>query len=421
MRLRQTDRSQEAPPAADPQLHGGELRRLAVDLRLVVGLLAVMWLVGCSTLPRTNAVPAGELNSASIPGIPNARYWVDENPLPFVEDVLGDVQRERAARAQAGKPGDVPPPAHILALSGGGEDGAFAVGLLRGWTAHGDRPPFRVVTGISAGALIAPFAFLGKEYDDALKEAIESIGHDGLFRSRGLMGLVSDGFSDNRPAMDFMARYVTPQMLQAIAAEYRKGRALMIGTTELDSGRAVTWNMGAIAASGAPDALDLFRKVLVASSSIPGAVSPVMIDVEANGQRYQEMHVDGGVSTQVFTYPANMLKMMEQLSHERYRGDIRVYVILNGKATPEWYATQPRVLDIGSRALQLLLQRQSVDDLDRIFRTAQQDGTDYNLAFIGSDFLHPEHKRFDAAYMSALMDYGYRLGAAGYPWHKAAP
>jgi hypothetical protein len=388
---------------------------------LTVALIAVLWLDGCSTLPRTKAVPASQLDAAGIPGIPNARYWIDENPLPFVKDVLGDVQRERAAREQAGQPVDLPPPAHILALSGGGENGAFAVGLLRGWTAHGDRPRFRVVTGISAGALIAPFAFLGPDYDDELKEAIESIGHDGLFRSRGLLGLASDGFADNRPAMDFVARYVTPQFLQAVAAEYRKGRALMIGTTELDSGRAVTWNMGAIAASGAPNALDLFRKVLVASSSIPGAVSPVMIEVEAQGQHYQEMHVDGGVSTQVFTYPANMFKMMEQLSKERYRGEVHVYVILNGKGMPERSVTPRRVMNIGSRALLLLLQRQSVDDLDRIFRTAREDGTDYNLAFIGPEFEFPEHKRFDAAYMSALMDYGYRLGAAGYQWRKGAP
>jgi hypothetical protein len=384
-------------------------------------LIAVLFLDGCSTLPRTNAVPPGQVDAAQIPGIPSARFWVDENPVPFVENVLDDVRREREAREQAGERVDTPPPAHILALSGGGENGAFAVGLLRGWTTHGDRPEFRVVTGISAGALIAPFAYLGPEYDTPLEEAIESIGRDGLFKSRGLLGLASDGLADNRPAMDFVARYVTPQMLQSIAEEYRKGRALMIGTTELDSGRAVTWNMGAIAASGAPGALDLFRKVLVASSSIPGAVSPVMIDVEAGGRRYQEMHVDGGVSTQVFTYPANMFKMMEQLSHQRYRGEVHAYVILNGKAAPEWESTPRRVVDIGSRGLLLLLQRQSVDDLDRIFRTARQDGVDYNLAFIGPEFEFPEHKRFDPAYLQALMDYGYRQGAAGYQWHKGAP
>jgi len=146
-----------------------------------------------------------------------------------------------------------------------------------------------------------------------------------------------------------------------------------------------------------------------------------MIDVEANGQHYQEMHVDGGVSTQVFTYPSTMLTVMEQLSHERYRGEIHVYVILNGKATPEWAATPQRVLNIGSRALNLLLQRQSVDDLDRIFRTSRQDGTDYHLAYIDTDFQYPEHKRFDGGYMRALMDYAYRLGAAGYRWRQAAP
>ena len=213
-----------------------------------------------------------------------------------------------------------------------------------------------------------------------------------------------------------MARYVTPQMLQDIAVEHRKGRALMIGTTELDSGRAVTWSMGAIAASGSSQALPLFRQVMVASASIPGAVSPVMIDVEAEGQHFQEMHVDGGVSTQVFAYPAAMQAVMQRLGHGPYRGRVQLYVVLNGRVTPEWTATPRQSLAIGGRALRILLQRQAINDLERIYRTAHQDGADYNLAYIGAEFHYPRHRRFDEGYMRDLFEHGYRSATQGDPW-----
>ncbi|MBO9662844.1 patatin-like phospholipase family protein [Dokdonella sp.] len=412
--------------SGNTMLRDGAMERTAGDsitwtLRVLMLSIVVWLLQACSTLPRTDALPKSEADAAAIPGIPNARYWLDSDIVPFARSAIGDIGRARTAFAQSGTTAQALPPAAILAISGGGENGAFAVGLLEGWTAHGDRPQFRVVTGVSAGALIAPFAFLGPSYDAQLHDAILSIGREKLFRSRGVFGLLSDGFADNQPAIEFVAKYMTPDVLRAVAAEYAKGRALMIGTTEMDSGRAVTWNMGAIAASGAPNALDLFRKVMVASASIPGAVSPVMIDVEANGKRYQEMHVDGGVNAQVFTYPSTMLAVMQELTGEPYRGAIQVYVILNWKVAPEWSVTPRSTLAIGGRALGMLLQRQSVADLDRIYRTAHQDGADYNLAAIGADFQYPKHKRFDPKYMNDLLGYGYRLGSAGYAWKKTPP
>lgn len=372
-------------------------------------------LPGCASVPRTDALPQAYADVASPAGIDNARYWLDTDIVPFVRSAINDLHR---AGVNDGDDTTRLDPVQVLAISGGGENGAFVAGLLSGWTAHGDRPQFRVVTGISAGALIAPFAFLGADHDDALREATMAVGRENIFRSRGIFGLASDGFADNRPALRFVARYVTPQVLQAIAAEYRKGRALMIGTTELDSGRAVTWNMGAIAASGSPQALQLFRQVMVASASIPGAVSPVMIDVEADGHHFQEMHVDGGVSTQVFAYPTAMQAVMQRLGQGPYRGRVQLYVVLNGRVTPEWTATPRHSLAIGGRALRILLQRQAINDLERICRTAHQDGADYNLAYIGPEFHYPRHKRFDEGYMHDLFDYGYHSAAQGYAWRK---
>ena len=335
--------------------------------------------------------------------------------------MLQDIERETEARAQAGNPSDQLLSA-LLAISGGGDAGAFAAGLLAGWTAHGTRPEFRLVTGVSAGALIAPFAFLGPEYDEVIQTVATSVRPKDIFHTRKLLtGLASDGLAHSEPLSRLVEKYVTPEVLSAIAAEYAKGRALYIGTTDLDSGRPVSWNMGAIASSDAPGALDLFRKVLIASTSIPGAVSPVMIDVEVDGRHFQEMHVDGGVVTQVFLYPPRILSEIERVTGAPLQGELSAFVIRNGRLEPTWSETKRRTLTIGGRAISTLTQTQGISDVDRIYLAAQRDGVDFNLAYIGSDFSYPHDGNFDPEYMKRLFDYAYRLSANGYPWHKTPP
>jgi hypothetical protein len=385
---------------------------------LVVGVL----LQACGSLPRLDAVPPTLTESAVIPGISNSRFWVDRDLAPFIEAAIQDDVRERTALAKAGKTTDPLPPASLLAISGGGDAGAFAAGLLAGWTASGTRPQFRVVTGISAGALIAPFAFLGSRYDDVIRSVFTSVRSGDVFHRRSmLIGLASDGMADSEPLSRLVAEYVTPQILAAVAEEYAKGRALEIGTTDLDAGRPVTWNMGAIAASGAPGALELFRKIMIASTSIPGKVSPAMIDVEVDGKHFQEMHVDGGVITQVFLYPPRILIDWQRITGRPYRRELHAYVIRNGRLEPEWSDTERHTLNIGGRAISALIQTQGISDLHRIYQAAQRDGVDFNLAYIGSDFNYPHHEEFDPEYMKGLFDYAYRLSAKGYPWHKAPP
>jgi hypothetical protein len=195
----------------------------------------------------------------------------------------------------------------------------------------------------------------------------------------------------------------------------------MIGTTDLDSGRPVTWNMGAIAASQAPGALDLFRSIMLASMSIPGAVSPVMIDVEVDGNQFHEMHVDGGVITQVFLYPPGTLVGLNRAAGVPLRRERHFYVIRNGTLEPQWSGTKRRTLSIGGRAISALIQTQGISDLERIYRMAQQDGADFNLAYIGADFHCPRTQKFDGEYMKRLFDYAFQLSAKGYPWHKSSP
>lgn len=373
---------------------------------------------GC--LQRRDAVPQALTEQAVIPGIPNARYWLDQDLTSFIRDASEANHREYEAFASTEAPDDRLPLADMLAVSGGGDAGTFAAGIIAGWSLHGTRPVFKVVTGISAGALVAPFAYLGPEYDGIILGICKGIGPKDVFHSRSMLTrLASDGMADSKPLSRLIAKYVTAEVLAAIAGQYAKGRLLMIGSTDLDSGRAVTWNMGAIAASGAPGALELFRNIMVASMSIPGAVSPVMIDVEVDGKQFQEMHVDGGVLTQVFLYPPGTVMALNQVTGARLRRERHFYVIRNGKLEPQWSGTKRRTLSIGGRAISTLIQTQGISDLDRIYRIALQDGADFNLAYIGADFDGARSRKFDGAYMKRLFDYAFELSAKGYPWHKS--
>ena len=391
-------------------------------LHTVTLLATFVALQACTTLPRLAAVSPTQTARAIVPGFPNSRYWLNEDLPALLKEAIGDDKRERDSLSRLGISTDPMPAAHVLAISGGGDAGAFAAGLLSGWSAHGTRPQFRLVTGTSAGALIAPFAYLGPSFDDVIRTVATSVGPDDVFdRRNAIAGLASDGMADSGPLARLVEKYVTSETLAAIAAEYAKGRALQIATTDLDSGRPVIWNMGSIAASQAPGALELFRKIMVASASIPGIVSPVLFDVEVDGQHHQEMHVDGGVIAQTYVYPRRILKDWERATGQPFERELHVYVILNGRMHPEWSDTKRRTLAIGNRAIRTLVQSQGIGDVDRIYATAVEDGADFNLAYIGPDFSYPHEKEFNTEYMKRLFEHSYELAAKGYSWHKVPP
>jgi predicted acylesterase/phospholipase RssA len=243
---------------------------------------------GCSIPERGPGVPQADTARALPLGLANARFYADADPTAMTEEGLRSVEREQAILHAAGKPTTRLGPVSYLAVSGGGDNGAFGAGLLNGWTKTGTRPEFKMVTGVSTGALIAPFAFLGPDYDAALREVYTSMTPEKVYRARGLRAvLFDDAMADTGPLSEIIALYANQKMLEAIAREYQKGRLLMIGTTDLDAQRPVIWNIGAIAASGHPGALDLIRKILRASAAVPGAFQPVLIDVELDGKNYQ--------------------------------------------------------------------------------------------------------------------------------------
>jgi len=401
-----------AIPADDPRY----------PARWAAAVMLTVLLQACAPLHRLGPVPEARTEQAVVPGMPDSRIWMDRDLTTFIKVVLEDNARERSALLQAGHPADPMPPIYFLSISGGGDNGAFAAGVLSGWAASGTRPDFKVVTGISAGALIAPFAFLGPAYDEVIRMVATSLRPGAVFRARNrLMGLLSDGMASSAPVRQIVARYVTPELLAEIAREHAKGRALQIATTDLDAGRQVTWDMGAIAARGTPEAVEIFRNIMIASMSIPGAVSPVMIDVELDGQRYQEMHVDGGVITQLFAYPSHAIPELEKATGAPLNRPVHLFVIRNGRLDPEWSATSRRTLSIGGRAISALIQAQGVSDVYRIYRTAHEDRVDFNLAYIGRDFPPTRHEMFANSYMRSLFDYGYQASRNGSVWRKTPP
>ena len=374
-------------------------------------------IAGCSTLTRGDPPPAAVADQVTVLGIPNGRFWPDRQVEAMAREAIAAQERERAALGVTGRM----PPAYFLAVSGGGDDGAFGAGLLCGWHDAGTIPTFKLVTGVSTGSMIAPFAFLGGPYYDRLRTMYTTITPSDISKNLGLFGVVfGDALADTTPLYNLISRYLDERMFADIADAYRKGRLLLIGTTSLDQQRPVIWNIGAIAASGRPGALEVVRKILLASAAVPGAFPPVMMDVEAGGERYQEMNVDGGAVAQTFLYPPNIPLVVNIRSRE-YARERRAYIIRNGRLDPDWAEVEPKFADIAGRAISTMIHYSGYNDIIRIYATTKRDGVDYNLAYIGTDFPEIKHEQFDPVYMKRLFDYGYVKGRAGYPWSKEPP
>lgn len=388
----------------------------------VLTLLSLLLAQGCSLPKRLPPQPRALLGKAEVVGMPDIRFVIQdpEDMERFAMRARELMDREKRWLAQQGQTGPLPP-ANLLAISGGGDDGAFGAGLLSGWTAAGTRPAFKVVTGISTGALIAPFAFLGPQYDATLREVYTRTSPTHILRERSLLAAVfDDAVSDNQPLLELTRKFVTQDMLRDVAAEYAKGRALLIGTVNLDARRGVIWDMGKIATLGTPEALDLFQRLMVASAAIPGAFPPAMIDVEVNGQRYQEMHVDGGTVAQVFIYPPRF-HLKESAASAGIQRQRNLYVIRNARLDPDYVDVERQALTIVQRAISSLIHTQGIGDLRLIYEIARRDGLDFNLAYIPESFNAPHKENFDPDYMQALFKVGYDLAKKGYPWQKEPP
>jgi patatin-like phospholipase/acyl hydrolase len=310
-------------------------------------------------------------------------------------------------------------PLSVLALSGGGADGAYGAGVLNGWTAAGTRPKFSAVSGVSTGALIAPFAFLGPAYDAILREVYTSGIAESLLDTPSILSaLFGSGLFGNTRLRELVARYVDQDTLAAIAAEHAKGRKLLIVTTNLDTQRTAIWDMGRIAAIGSPQALSLFRDVMAASASIPVVFPPMLIEAEANGRRFQEMHVDGGVTAPVLTLPDAFLLRSGALAQGLR---MNIYILINNKIERDFQLVQNSTLDIAARASASVTKAQTRSILNGTFDFARRNNSGFNLTYIDRNFPSPASSGFDTRYMRILYQYGYDKAKAGNFWAKAPP
>jgi len=372
---------------------------------------------GCASVPKRHPLPLDMVVNATIPGIPDARFWGDEWPK-FSLAIFNNYS-EADFRENYSAVYDTPH--NYLAISGGGANGAFGAGLFAGWTAAGTRPEFSMVTGISTGALTAPFAFLGSQYDDILKQVYTTTTTSDIATERNIFSAaLGDSIADSTPLQNLIARYITDDIVEAIAQEHKRGRRLFVGTLNLDAARSVIWNIGAIAASEYPQKQKLIRTIMRASASIPVAFPPVVIPVEVAGKSFDEMHVDGGTGSQVFVYPAAVdWKLVTQKL--KVHGTPQVYVIRNSFLDPDYQGVKRSVFPIATRSIDSLIRTQGVGDLYQIYTLCKRDGNDFNLAYIPSDFTEKPVEAFDPIYMKKLYDLGYDMAVNGYPWKNTPP
>ncbi|WP_438481276.1 patatin-like phospholipase family protein [Oleiharenicola lentus] len=365
-------------------------------------------------MSRPPPVPEALVGEAIVPGFPHDRHIHGYREAEFIADY------QTAMRAAPLNPAGVA----ILSLSGGGPNGAFGAGVLVGWSELGTRPQFQVVTGVSTGALAAPFAFLGPAYDDRLTKAYTTIHDADLFIpevKRALFRLLRvDSLTSNKPMDHVLAALIDQPMLEAIGREYTRGRRLYVCTHEMVSGHAVYWNLSAIAASGRPDALELFLKILIASASLPIVFPPQYFEVEVGGERHTEIHMDGGLSRQAF-FHMNGARAGLAPRADGTSTPLTAYLIRNGRVRSKYDAIDPTVVPIALRTIEALVNSEGVGDLYRIYSQTLEEQATYQLMMIPDNFPLKHHGMFDPTFMRRLFDVGCASIKSAQPWQPRPP
>jgi Patatin-like phospholipase len=386
-----------------------------------VSIVSIVFISACSSLERQDMsqeqhVSYEPLNTELL------RYWGDTSEYPIPKDQLVALkQRQMDAGILTDENGNIKAVAH-LALSGGGTNGAYSAGLLNAWTDNGDRPEFATVTGVSTGAIISAFAFLGADYDLFLKQLYTQTKSDELYDVNTIFQIAATKSLLNTDKFEAMVRKtITPALLDEVAKQYARGRILLIGTTNLDAQRPVIWNMGEIATLNTPEAEALFEDIIIASSSIPGVFPAKMISVQvvkgSTLESFEELHVDGGVTNQVFLFPEGVdLSLLPQNSRNK------VYVIRNSELEPRWKTTEYTFKGIASRSIDTILKYQGLGDVNRIYQQSQRTGMEFNVSYIEPQF-ESEQPRDDIspAYMIELFNDSYKKMRDRQSWHQVPP
>jgi predicted acylesterase/phospholipase RssA len=364
--------------------------------------LSVLALTGC-VLPRREAPPA-ILNTA--------------NPVDFPADVRflstdrASVEAKSTATLQRLRASSKDRTLRALVLSGGGAGGAFGAGALVGLSRRQERPQYDVVTGVSTGALIAPFAFLGADWDAQLTEAFTS-GRGAQMSVHGLLALPLGASRRSASLKALVDHYVTPDLVRAVAQQAGRGRLLWVATTDLDKEETVIWDLGAIAMRGGEPARKLFRDVVVASASIPGVFEPVLIHVQQGGRLYDEMHVDGNASASLFIAPA---AAYFALLDQRSLDGAQVYVLINGQIFDAPQTTPFRLRPIVARTFSVALKHMSRAQVVAVDQFAEKYGMSVQSTYLPFDYPQYSSADFRASTMRPLFEYGARCAQNGRLW-----
>ena len=311
---------------------------------------------------------------------------------------------------------------NILCLSGGGAYGAYAAGVLCGWSARGTRPTFDVVTGISTGALIAPFAFLGPSYDQQLKTLYTTTESKDLYRIRPLRGVFGDALADNAKLAKKVDEVLTLEFMRALACEHQKGRRLYIGTTAAEAKRFVVWDIGAIAAKGRPEDRELITQVLLGSSAIPGFFPTQDIKVDLDGQSLTERHTDGSVSQSLFAMPPYVPPEHRSRNPNHDMAGANVYAIVAGKLYADPKPIKPLALDLAGQEVSAILYSKTRAELQRLYTTTMLTGMTFHMTSIPEEYPAPDSGiAFEIPAMVGMFNEGYRLALGDAVWRMTAP
>lgn len=380
---------------------------------LAIAITASLVLSGCATMERVSYT-SDEAARAEVPGMAGIRFSGDA-PAAVFNRLKDEVVRAAAARHES---------VSYLALSGGGGDGAFGAGFLKGLAETNRRPQFSMVSGVSTGALMAPFVFLGADYDPILRDLYTSGYASSLVKNVNLLnGLFGNALVDSDKLMQLIKRYIGDDMIARVAAEHAKGRRLLIATTNLDSQHSEIWDMGAIATVGTPQSVQLFRQVLAASASVPGLFPPRLIDVTTGNHDFQEMHVDGGTQRQVYVAPDDVIY---GTSSQAGKGGIRdLYVLVNNKIDPTFDLVENATIAVGGRSLSTILKREGRNNVMSAYAYATRNRIGYHLAYIDPEVrdlpADDPKAEFSVEYMSFLYGLGEDKGKSARPWDSVPP
>ena len=394
-----------------------------LTIRMVASILVVLVIASCASEPIRNPVPHKLQDAAQVVDMPDIRVWGDGGDDSLHADIVQSIHDEPEGLFPRGPNGEFQ--YSSLALSGGGDHGAFGAGFLKGWSQSGTRPVFKIVTGISTGALIAPFAMLGPYYDEILQKAYTTVTVDDVMKKKSIAGAYwRESLVDNHPLQEMVHEVISDEVIDAIGAAHKKGQRLFIATTNFDAQRPVIWNMGAVANSKHPDAYALFRKILIASTSIPVLFPPAFVEVEVDGKTYEEMHVDGGTVGQMFFYGSSMdwqAVLRDASGIENPIDRSILYAIIDGEVDPEHEPVRRRLMPITDRTIKTLIKVSAWSALYRMYLHAEVGGYGFNFVNLPDDYAAKNKQPYDPEEMNRMFEIGYEMGLKGEGWQEIPP